>query len=101
MTPDQQEIMTINDNINSIKRHLDKIKVRQDDDDLYRIEQSRKLDLIVNALTDTDFNGRNGHLTRFNKIELMVLQHEMYWKLLITIIISSGIIAGILKFLLP
>jgi hypothetical protein len=101
MTPDQQEIMTINDNINSIKRHLDKIKVRQDDDDLYRIEQSRKLDLIVNALTDTDFNGRNGHLSRFNKIELMVLQHEMYWKLLITIIISSGIIAGILKFLLP
>ena len=101
MTPDQQEIMTINDNINSIKRHLDKIKVRQDDDDLYRIEQSRKLDLIVNALTDTDFNGRNGHLTRFNKIEVMVLQHEMYWKLLITIIISSGIIAGLLKFLLP
>jgi hypothetical protein len=101
MTPDQQEIMTINDNINSIKRHLDKIKVRQDDDDLYRIEQSRKLDLIVNALTDTDFNGRNGHLSRFNKIEVMVLQHEMYWKLLITIIISSGIIAGILKFLLP
>jgi hypothetical protein len=93
--------MTINDNINSIKRHLDKIKVRQDDDDLYRIEQSRKLDLIVNALTDTDFNGRNGHLTRFNKIEVMVLQHEMYWKLLITIVISSGIITGLLKILLP
>jgi len=98
-TKEQQEIMKITDNITGIRKHLDEIKKRQDGDDLFRIEQNRKLDLIVNSLTDNDFNGKNGHLSRFSKIELMVIQHDMYWRILITIILGSGIIAGILKLL--
>jgi len=99
VTKEQQDIMTINENINGIRKHLDGIKKRQDDDDLFRLEQNRKLDLILNSLTDNDFNGKNGHLSRFSKIELMVIQHDMYWRILITIILASGIIAGLLKLL--
>ena len=99
-TQEQKDIVNINENIVSIRKHLDTIKKRQDDDDLFRIEQSRKLDLLVNSLTDNDYNGKNGYISRLNKIESMVITHDLYWKILFTFILAGGILVGAIKWLI-
>lgn len=99
-TQEQKDIININENIASIRKHLDTIKKRQDDDDFMRIEQNRKLDLIVNSLTDNDFNGKNGIITKLNSIEKTVMLHDLYWKVLVTILVASGVLFGLIKLIL-
>lgn len=89
----------VNEEIKSIRAHLKTIKERQDADDIVRIQMNHKLDLIVNSLTDTDFNGKNGHLSRFNTIEKLVTIHDLYWKIIFALFVPvyGGVIALLFK----
>jgi len=99
-TPEQRDIALIKEDIKSIRVHFDKFKAKEEDAIVVRSETNRKLDLLVNALTDNDFNGKNGYLTRLNKMETMVQMHELYWKILFTIIMSGGILVLAFRFLI-
>lgn len=99
-TQEQKDILEIKDDVRSIRTHLTTIKNRQDNEDLDRIERNKKLDLIVNALTDNDFNSKNGYLSRLNKIEQMVILHDLYWRILFAFILAGGLLAGALKWLI-
>lgn len=99
-TQEEQDIKEIKGDIVSIRRHLDKIKEREDDSIIHRAELNRKLDIVVNSLTDNDFNAKNGYLTRLTNTEKIVLQHDTYFKALFVILIGSGIIGLIFKFLI-
>jgi len=99
-TQEQKDIVAINENIASIRGHLKTIKERQDVEDSNRIEQNRKLDLIVNSLTDHDYNGKNGLITKLNNIERTVILHELYWKILFTFVIAGGLLVGAIKYLI-
>lgn len=98
-TQEQKDIVEIKDAIKSIRIHLDKIKTREEDSALVRAETNRKLDLLVTALTDNEYNGKNGYLTRLNKMETMVQMHELYWKIMFTVLMASGLLALVLRFL--
>jgi hypothetical protein len=100
-TQEQKDILEIKDDIKSIRTHLNNFKANQLIEDSYRLEQNRKLDLIVNALTDNDFNGKNGIITKVNALEKKVDLHEVYWKVLLTVLIAGGVLAGLIKILIP
>jgi hypothetical protein len=100
MTQEQKDIKLIQEDIKSIRVHFDKFKAKEEDAIIVRSETNRKLDLLVNALTDNDFNGKNGYLTRLNKMETMVQMHELYWKILFTIIMGGGILVLAFRFLI-
>jgi hypothetical protein len=97
-TQEQKDIIEIREDLKSIRKHLDNIKAREDDSQIMRLEQNRKLDLLVNALTDNDYNGNSGYLTRLNKIETMVVKQNLYWNIFFAIIVGSGILTAILKY---
>jgi len=99
-TQEQKDIIEIKDDIKSIRTHLNTIKNRQDDEDKNRIEQNRKLDLIVNSLTDHEYNGKNGLITKLNNIERTVILHQMYWNILFVVILAGGLLAGAIKYLI-
>lgn len=96
-TQEQKDIQAIKEDILSIRKHLSNIKDRQDNEDMHRIETNKKLDFILNALTDNDFNSKNGYLTRLNKMEAMIILHDLYWKILFSILLGGGVIAGVIK----
>ena len=100
MTAEQKDILEIKEDLKSIRGHLDKIKKRQDDDDLYRASQNAKLDLIVNSLVDNDFNGKNGMITRLNTMEKMVISHDFYWRVLFGIIACGALIIIAMKLII-
>jgi len=99
-TQEQKDIVFIKEEIGSVRSHLKTIKERQDSDDISRVEFNRKLDLIVNALTDNDFNSKNGYLTRLNNMEKMLLAHDLYWRVLMIVVLAGGLLAGAIKYLL-
>lgn len=100
LTPEQKDIALIKESITSIKSHLDKIKQRDEDALFNRSETNRKLDLLVNTLTDNDYNGKNGHITRLNNIEKTMLLHDTYWKVFFGFIASGSLIVLIFKLIL-
>ena len=90
----ETDLKEIKANVDSLKKHFDILSKAQKDTDVFRISQNEKLDKIVNALTDTEYNGNKGYITRMTKLEEKVAQHENYWRLL-GIILSSGIIISL------
>jgi len=94
---EQKQIEEINLSIVSIKKHLEILKQNDIDGSANRFEINTKLDTILNSLTDNAFNSNSGYLSRLNKVEKLSLQHDMYWMFFGFVIISSGIIAGVLK----
>jgi hypothetical protein len=100
-TQEQKDIVEIKSNIESIRTHLDNIKKRQDNDDLTRIETNRKIDMMYNSLVDNEFNGSQGYISVVRKLQEKVILHDLYWKVLLTIIIAGGVLAGIIKLLIP
>ncbi len=95
----KESVKTIKDDHVSIRIHLDNIKRREDDSIISRQETNKKLDLLVNALLDNDFNGKNGHITRLLNVEKTVTKHDVYWNVFFTIVGSGAVIALIFKFL--
>jgi hypothetical protein len=89
----------VKEEISSIRAHLKNIKERQDADDIIRIQMNHKLDLIVNSLTDTEFNGKNGHITRLNSVEKLVIIHDLYWKIIFALFVPiyGSVIALLFK----
>jgi hypothetical protein len=89
----------VKEEISSIRAHLKNIKERQDADDIIRIQMNHKLDLIVNSLTDTEFNGKNGHITRLNSVEKLVTIHDLYWKIIFALFVPiyGSVIALLFK----
>lgn len=98
-TQEQKDIQAIKDDLASVRQHLKTIKERQDQEDLTRGQMNTKIDKILNALTDNDFNSQNGYITRLVKIESMVLMHDLYWKILFSILLGGGGLALLLKLL--
>jgi len=96
---EQKQIEEINISIVGIKKHLDVLKEKELDASANRVEINNKLDTILNSLTDNAFNSNSGYLSRLNKVEKTSLRHDMYWIFFGFVILSSGIIAGILKML--
>lgn len=94
---EQKQIEEINISIVSIKKHLEILKQNDIDGSANRFEINSKLDTILTSLTDNAFNSNSGYLSRLNKIEKVSLRHDMYWMFFGFIILSSGIIGGILK----
>ena len=94
---ENKQITVIEEDIKSIRAHLKVIKDRQDEDDLSRTEVNRKIDMIYNSLTDNSFNSNNGYITILRQVEKIVILHDLYWKILLTIIIASGVLASIVK----
>jgi len=97
---EQKDIVEIKDDIKSIRTHLNNIKANQLIEDGYRLEQNRKLDLILNSLVDNDFNGKSGIISKVNSLERKVSLHETYWNLLFIIILAGGLLAGAIKWLI-
>jgi chromosome segregation ATPase len=81
----EDRIKHIEENISSIRKHLDQLKTNNQDAISSRNEIDRKLDMVVNTLTDNEYNGKNGWVTRLNTMEKMVMMHDTYWKFLIAI----------------
>ena len=100
-TQEQKDIIIIKDEIKSIRTHLDNIKKRQDNDDVTRSETNKKIDMIYSSLTDNEFNGNQGYITILREIHRKVTLHELYWRVLLTIVISGGVLAAIIKILIP
>jgi len=98
-TPEQKDIKDIKDDIISIRSHLKSLKDNQEINSINRESESKKLDLIYNTLTNNEFNGGNGWVTRLNNIEKMTQLHDTYWKALFTILGSSVVIGLIVKLL--
>jgi len=98
-TQEQKDIQEIKGDIQSIRQHLANIKLDKSIEEGYRLELNRKMDLIVNSLVDNDFNGKNGIISKVRNIEIMVLSHDLYWKVLITVILAGGVLAGAIKYL--
>ena len=90
----------VTDEIKAIRTHLKTIKDRQDADDLRQIERDRKIDLIVNTLIDNDFNANSGLISEFRETQKKVILHDLYFKVLITIVIAGGVLTGIIKAIL-
>lgn len=99
ITQEQKDIQEIKGDIQSIRQHLANIKLDKSIEEGYRLELNRKMDLIVNSLVDNDFNGKNGIISKVRNIEIMVLSHDLYWKVLITVILAGGVLAGAIKYL--
>ena len=99
ITQEQKDIQEIKGDIQSIRQHLANIKLDKSIEEGYRLELNRKMDLIVNSLVDNDFNGKNGIISKVRNIEVMVLSHDLYWKVLITVILAGGVLAGAIKYL--
>ncbi len=100
ITQEQKDIATIKEDMKSIREHLNKLKQKDEDSQLLRGETNRKLDLLVNSLTDNDYNGGNGYLSRLNKTELKVQMHELYWRTLFVVFTAGGILALGVRFLI-
>lgn len=98
-TEEQKDIQAIKEDLASVRSHLKTIKERQDNDDLIRVQMVGKIDKILNALTDNDFNGQEGYITRLVKMEMLVKMHELYWKILFSILLGGGGLALLLKLL--
>lgn len=98
-TQEQKDIQAIKEDLASVRSHLKTIKERQDNDDLIRVQMVGKIDKILNALTDNDFNSQEGYITRLIKMETMVLMHDLYWKILFSILLGGGGLALLLKLL--
>jgi len=96
-TQEQKDILEIKDDIKSIRKHLDFIKEKQQIEDVSRATQNAKLDLIVNALIDNDFNGKNGLISRINTMEVKVNNHDFYWRVLFGVIAGGGLIVTLIK----
>jgi len=88
------DLKEIKGSIDSLKKHFDILSKAQKDTDIFRVSQNEKLDKIINALTDTEYNGNEGYITRMTKLEKKVAQHENYWRLL-GVILSSGIVISL------
>jgi hypothetical protein len=99
-TQEQKDIIDIKDEIKSIRKHLDHIKERQDDEDTEKIERNRKIDSIYNSLTDNQFNSNHGYITMLRAIQKTVILHDMLWKLTGIILIAGGVLAGLIKLIL-
>jgi hypothetical protein len=100
-TPEQKDIFEMKDDIKSIRNHLDNIKKRQDHDDLTRTETNKKIDMIYNSLTDNEFNANQGYISILREVHKKVTLHELYWRVLLVLMISGGVLAGLIKLLLP
>ena len=96
-TQEQKDILEIKDDIKSIRKHLDFIKEKQQIEDVSRTTQNAKLDLIVNALVDNDFNGKNGIITRVNTMETKVNAHDFYWRVLFGVVSGGAFILALIK----
>jgi len=94
-TQEQKDIKDIKEDIVSIRSHLKSLKENQEVNALNREAESKKLDLIYNTLTNNEFNGGNGWVTRLNNIEKTVQLHDTYWKAFFTIF-GSGVVIGII-----
>jgi len=99
-TQEQKDIIDIKDEIKFIRKHLDHIKERQDDEDTEKIERNRKIDSIYNSLTDNQFNSNQGYITMLRAIQKTVILHDMLWKLTGIILIAGGVLAGLIKLIL-
>jgi hypothetical protein len=99
-TPEQKEIEEIKVSIVGIRKHLDDLKQKEIDSSANRIEINSKLDQIITSLTDNAFNSNSGYLSRLNKIEQRSLRHDMYWMFFGFVILSGGVIAGVIKWLI-
>ena len=97
---EQKQIEEINVTLIGMKKHLEILKQNDIDGQSNRIEINTKLDTILTSLTDNAFNSNSGYLSRLNKVEKTSLRHDMYWMFFGFVILSSGIIAGILKILI-
>jgi len=100
-TQEQKDIFEMKEDIKSIRTHLDKIKQRQSDEDISRIERDRKIDMIYSSLTDNQFNSNQGYITVLRDVREKVTLHDLYWKILFVVIIAGGLLGGIIKYLLP
>jgi hypothetical protein len=100
-TQEQKDIFEMKDDIKSIRLHLDKIKQRQGDEDTYRIERDRKIDMIYNSLTDNQFNSNQGYITTLRDVREKVLLHDLYWRILFVVVLAGGLLAGAIKYLIP
>jgi hypothetical protein len=98
---EENKISVIEEDIKSIRTHLKNIKERQDQDDLNRTDQNKKIDMIYNSLTDNSFNSNQGYITILRKVETIVILHDLYWKIFFAIIALSGFSAILLKLFLP
>jgi NurA-like 5'-3' nuclease len=100
-TQEQKDIVEIKGEIKSIRTHLDNIKKRQDNDDITRSDTNKKIDMIYSSLTDNEFNGNQGYITILRETHRKVTLHELYWRVLLTIILSGGVLAALIKILIP
>ena len=96
-TQEQKDIQAIKEDLASVRSHLKTIKERQDNDDLIRVQMVGKIDKILNALTDNDFNSQEGYITRLVKIETLVKMQELYWKIFFAILLGGGGLALLFK----
>ncbi len=97
---DEDKISIIEEDIKSIRIHLKNIEERQDQDDLNRTDQNKKIDSIYNSLTDNSFNSNQGYITILRKVEAIVMLHDVYWKIFFAVIALSGFCAILLKLFL-
>jgi len=98
MTQEQKDIQLIKDDIKSIRVHLDNIKTNQETLKTNKEVAEKKIDLIYNTLTNNEFNGHNGFVTRLNSLEKTVLMHETFWKAFFWLFGSTVFIGLMFKF---
>ena len=84
------DMVEVKGKIGRIENHLGLLKQAQLDSDKMHVENSKKLDLLVNTFTDSPFNADNGLVKRFNKIEKIVETHVLYFQICIGTI-SGGL----------
>lgn len=77
------DMVEVKGKIERIENHMKLFKEGQIHSDKMHLENSNKLDLLVNTLTDTPFNAENGLLKRFNNVEKAVEKHILYWQVTI------------------
>ncbi len=74
------DIVEVKGRIGRIENHMKLFKEAQELSDTRHVENSKKLDLLVNTFTDTPFNAGNGLIKRINEIEKKVSKQDFYWQ---------------------
>lgn len=98
MTQEQKDINTIKEDIVSIRKHLENLKENQSNIKDNKEVSDKKIDLIYNTLTNNEFNGHNGFVTRLNNLEKTTLLHDTYWKAFFWLFGSTVFIGLMFKF---
>ena len=94
------DMVEVKGKIERIEHHMKLFKEGQTHSDNLHIENGKKLDNILNTITDSPFNADNGLVKRYNKTEKKTEAHELYFQILAGVIGAGSVLIVVVKFIM-